>query len=139
MFKSYYKNSFIAVRYFTCIVFLLLLAFNSVLAIPDWGDLKTDSYGLKGAAEQSGFKTNQGTGVQPVAEFIGKAVGWVLSLLGVIFVVLIIYSGYMWILAMGNEENAKKAKDIMVNAVIGIVIVFTAYALTNFLIKNLHE
>lgn len=64
---------------------------------------------------------------------IGKIVGAALSFLGVVFFVLIIYGGYMWMFSAGNEQTAAKAKEIIIAAVIGLVIVLMAYAITSFL------
>ena len=61
----------------------------------------------------------------------------VLSLLGFIFVVLIIYAGILWMTAGGKEEQVKKAGNIITRAVIGLVIVVLAYAITYFVFANL--
>ena len=64
---------------------------------------------------------------------IGSIVGVALSMLGVFFLGLIIYSGYKWMLARGNSQEIEKAKSTMINAVIGLVVVLSAYALTIFI------
>lgn len=64
---------------------------------------------------------------------IGKIVGAALSFLGVVFFVLIIYGGYMWMFSMGNEQTVGKAKDIIMAAVIGLVIVLLAYVITAYI------
>lgn len=64
---------------------------------------------------------------------IGKIVGVGLSFLGVVFFILMIYGGYIWMFSMGNEQTAGKAKDIIIAAVIGLAIVLMAYAITSFL------
>jgi len=64
---------------------------------------------------------------------IGKVVGAGLAFLGVAFFILMIYGGYIWMFSMGNEQTAAKAKDIIIAAVIGLVIVLMAYVVTSFL------
>lgn len=54
----------------------------------------------------------------------------VLSFLGVIFLVLTIKAGFKWMMSEGNEDEIKKAKGSLTNAVIGLVIVLAAYAIT---------
>lgn len=82
---------------------------------------------------------NIGYGVKDViktptlSETIGKVVGAVLAFLGVAFFVLMIYGGYTWMFSMGNEQTATKAKDIIIAAVIGLVIVLMAYAITEYI------
>ena len=45
-----------------------------------------------------------------------------------------IYGGFMWMQARGNEEYVRKAKEIIWSAVIGLVIIGAAYALTTFIV-----
>lgn len=140
-----YNNLIIVINYFVCVIFLLIFSINTALAIPASSDLQSGKFGLTNTAQQSGFNTGSGssstgpTELPTIANITGDIIGIVLSLLGVIFMVLIIYSGFLWMTARGNEENAQKAKAIMTNAVIGIVIIFTAYAITNLLIESLYK
>ena len=71
------------------------------------------------------------------AEILGKSVGVFLSLLGVIFIILIIYAGYNWMTAAGNEEKVTKAQDTIKRAIIGLIIIVSAYAITYFVFKYL--
>jgi len=64
---------------------------------------------------------------------IGQVVGLVLSFVGVVFLILMIYAGIKWMTAGGNENVISEAKSLLINAIIGIVIVFAAYAITSFL------
>ena len=59
----------------------------------------------------------------------------VLSLLGLIFIGLIIYGGLTWMLAEGNEQKLEKAKQIILASVIGLIIVLAAYAASFFIIN----
>lgn len=60
-----------------------------------------------------------------------------LSFLGIISLVLIIYSGFMWMLASGEEEKITKAKDILKGAAIGLVIVMASYGISSYVFNNL--
>lgn len=68
---------------------------------------------------------------------IGSLIAVLLGFLGVIFLVLIIYAGLLWMTAAGNEDNVKKAKSILLNSVIGLVILLSAYAISSFVIDQL--
>lgn len=70
---------------------------------------------------------------------IGTVIEMSLSLLGIIFIILIIYGGYQWMYAKGNEEQVKKAKEIIMAAIIGLVIVVAAYAISYFVISSFSE
>lgn len=54
----------------------------------------------------------------------------VLAVIGVLFVALMVYAGFLWMTAGGNEDNIEKAKKLIKAAVIGLFIVVAAYAIT---------
>ncbi len=64
---------------------------------------------------------------------IAQGIKLVLSLLGTIFVVLVFYAGFLIFSSAGNEENVEKAKKIISYAVIGLIIILTAYSITAFI------
>ena len=72
-----------------------------------------------------------------VTEYIGLAVSVFLSLLGVIFVGLMIYAGYNWMTAGGNEEKVSEAGKTIKWALIGIIVLIGVYAIWHFVFKRL--
>ena len=70
---------------------------------------------------------------------IARIIRAALGLLGIILLVIIIYAGYLWMTAGGNDEQIGKAKNIIKNAVIGLIIIMSAYAITQFIISKLLE
>jgi hypothetical protein len=70
-------------------------------------------------------------------EMIGNIIGIFLSLLGLILVCLIIYGGFIWMTAGGNEEKVIKAKNLIKDAVIGTFLVMASYGITYFVIGSL--
>lgn len=83
---------------------------------------------LKTAGTSGGYADATETSL---AANIGVIINTVLSLLGILFIVLIIVGGFQWMTAGGNEEDVKKAQNRIKNAVIGLVIVVSAYAIWN--------
>ena len=73
------------------------------------------------------------------AETLAKIIKIVLGLLGIIFLILIIYAGFVWMTSSGNEEKVGRAKGIMIAAIIGVTIIIAAYIITIFVIQNLLE
>ncbi len=62
-----------------------------------------------------------------------------LSLLGIIAVLLILYGGFMWMTANGEEEKIKTAKGFLVNAVVGLAIVLASWSIATFVLNRLVE
>lgn len=58
-----------------------------------------------------------------------------LTFLGTIFLALIIYAGVTWMLAEGNEQRAEKARNILNQAIVGLIIVVGAYGISYALLQ----
>ena len=69
------------------------------------------------------------------AKMSGTVVKAFLSLLGVIFIVLMIYAGHLWMTARGNEDQLTKAKTTIRVAIIGLIIIVGSYAIWAFVAK----
>ncbi len=86
-----------------------------------------------------GYGEATGLGNEDIRTTIAKIIQVALSLLGIIMVVIVIYAGFEWMTAGGNEEKVTTAKNRLGQAVIGLLIVLSAYAITNFVVTNLYE
>ena len=64
---------------------------------------------------------------------IGRVIGVALALVGVIFFLLILWAGFGWMLAQGDEEKVKQAKETIITATLGLIVIFGAYAITVFI------
>ncbi|TAN33490.1 hypothetical protein EPN28_01600 [Patescibacteria group bacterium] len=60
-----------------------------------------------------------------------------LSLIGMVLVVLILYGGFLWMTAGGNDEQIGKAKKVIINAIVGLIIIMASYAIVLFVMKML--
>jgi hypothetical protein len=87
---------------------------------------------LNTAGKNAGYKG----GVQ-IEDVIGTVINTVLAVLGIIFLTLTVYAGYMWMTAGGDEGKVEKAKETISRSVIGLVIVLAAYAITYFVLSKL--
>jgi len=72
-----------------------------------------------------------------MAKLIGNVISSLLSLLGIIFVVLMIYGGFKWMKASGREDEVKKAQDVIKQAIIGLIITASSYAIYQFVMSGL--
>jgi cysteine-rich repeat protein len=90
-----------------------------------------EDYGLGATAGAAGL-TKYGNSVPTIA---GNVIGTLLSMISVLFFVLVLYGGILWMTARGNSEQTGKALNTIIAATIGIIIVMGAYALTNFVFQ----
>jgi hypothetical protein len=81
--------------------------------------------------DASGYKTS-GDPQTAIGTAIGKIVVAFLSLLGVIFIFLIVLAGYDYMTARGEEAKVEKALATIRRAIIGLIIILGAYAIWNF-------
>ncbi len=70
-------------------------------------------------------------------ELVGNLIAVLLSVLGIIFVVLVVYAGFLYLTSQGEADKVKKAKALLTQAVIGLVIIIAAYAIADFVIDSL--
>ena len=68
---------------------------------------------------------------------IGQIIGTILSLVGVIFFIVMIYAGVMWMTSRGNTEQAEHSLTMIVTSGIGMIIILSSYAITTFVVKSL--
>lgn len=111
-------------------LFIFSLAVTSVLA----GELN-----ISGKLTNVGTAAGFGDEKPNLAVTVGKIIQGLLSLLGIVFMGYIIYAGSIWITARGEEERITKAKAIIRNSIIGLIIVFSAYAITAFVLDRIVE
>ncbi len=69
--------------------------------------------------------------------FISRLVRVFLAIVIVVVVLMILISGLKWMLAGEDEDKKKKARGAFINAIIGLIIIFAAYAITAFIIGAL--
>ena len=56
-----------------------------------------------------------------------------LQLLGLVSLLLIFYGGFIWMLARGNEDEVKKAKDIIIGTTVGLLVILSSYSFMRFI------
>lgn len=109
------------------ILFSLILFISILMAMP----VLAEDYGLTDTATQAGLNTGGGS----ITTLAGRVVGTALSMIGVLFFILMIYGGFLWMTAHGNETQTTKAKDTIIAASIGMIIVLASYAITTFVFQ----
>ena len=90
---------------------------------------------LNQAGEGAGYNTDPELARTGVAMVAGSVARVFISLLGVIFMAYIIYGGFLWMTAAGNEERVSKARKIIRDGVIGIVVILSAAGIYVLVLK----
>ena len=90
-----------------------------------------DTTALVDVANKAGLE-----GKADLGTVVGGVVAGALSLLGIIFLVLMVYAGLLWMTAKGKDEQIEKARNIIIGAIIGLFITVSAYAITVFVTAN---
>ena len=70
---------------------------------------------------------------------VARVINVSLSVLGILSVAIIVFAGFKWMTAGGNEEQAKSARNILVAAVIGLIIILSAFSLSQFILSKINE
>ena len=78
-----------------------------------------------------------GLGQSSLQDTIARIIRVALSLLGIVAVVIIIAGGVRWMTAGGDQDKVSQAKKIILNGTIGLAIILSSYAITQFVINSL--
>ncbi len=118
---------FVSKRLQALVCIALFLAFLLLVGQP----VLAQTENLVDTAEQTNLGGNDLTSV------IGNIIKVFLGLLGIVFLLIMIFAGYLWMTAGGDDKQVLRAKRLIINAVIGIVIILFAYGITSFIIGAL--
>lgn len=92
-------------------------------------------YGLHDAATSAGFKTKTDSATPAI--ILGRVIQYLLSFIGIIFMLIIIYAGTYWMFAQGNQEKVDKAHKMITTASTGLLIVMASYIITRLVTDQL--
>jgi len=126
------NNNFL--HFFVSVAFLFFVVISFFISSVSASNLSNafDKEKIKTSAGKMGFDVSS---TQTPETIVGTVISTVLGFLGVIFIALIVYGGILWMTAGGNDEKVGKAKNIIRNAAIGLVVVLISYSLS-WLILN---
>jgi len=92
--------------------------------------------------DQGVSEAGQGAAVNTsvtVGGFIGIIVQALLQIIGVIFFILILYGGFKWMSASGEQKKIEEAQKVITHSIIGLIIVVLAYAISVFIVSSLQK
>ena len=112
------------------IMFASLLLAASAFMVPALVSAQTDVFGI-------GYGEATGLGSQDPRETAANIIRSALGLLGIVAVVIVLWGGVLWMTAGGSDEKVGTAKKILFSGIIGMIIILSAFALTQFVLGQL--
>lgn len=111
-------------------LFLPLIKVNAQIVVEQPAPQK-DMFGLQPVGQTIGL------GNDDIRLIVARIIRAALGLLGVVAIGLVIYAGFIIMTSEGNEEKMAQGKNILKNAVIGLVIILSAFSIASFIINSL--
>lgn len=68
---------------------------------------------------------------------IGRVLQGIIGIVGTLVFGVVIYGGFLWLFSSGNEEKITKAKGLIMWAILGLLVVFGAYAITSYTLTTI--
>lgn len=68
---------------------------------------------------------------------IGSAINLLLSVLSVVFLIIVVYGGVIWMTASGDPEQVKKARNSIIHGAIGMIVCLSAWSLSMFIVNQM--
>jgi len=113
----------------------LLIVFVPVFAFAQQASAATDASNLLGI----GYAQNIGlSNADPRTASI-SLIRLIMTFLGIIAVVIMLYGGFIWMTAAGNEDKVETAKKLIVAGIIGLIIILAAFLIVNFVVNNVSQ
>jgi hypothetical protein len=120
-----------SIKIFLMLLYCSWLSLTAKLVIaarPNYQNIKPF---LNASAEKIGFEIKKPV---PLESILSLLITSALSLMGVIFLIIILYGGYLWFTAGGNKQQLEKAQHLLRNAAIGLALVIGAYAIAYYVL-----
>jgi len=83
------------------------------------------------------YGTIVGWGTQDLRTTIMMIINTLLGFLGVIAVLIILGGGFKWMVSGGNEEKVAEARRMIISGIIGLAVMFMAFAIASFVVQSL--
>ncbi|MFA6427221.1 MAG: hypothetical protein WCW16_02100 [Candidatus Magasanikbacteria bacterium] len=99
----------------------------------------SDAYGLDDLLGIRSIDEFINLGSADLRTIVIRLINIALGFLGILLVLLIIYSGLLWMTSGGDEERTKKARRVLFNAIIGLIIILLSNSMVIFLLRSLGQ
>lgn len=111
---------------------VILTLFLGIVPVQAKKTLSDANSALQDVVAPSGLAENS-----DVSTAAADVVAWIMSAMGLLFFILMVYSGIVWMTARGEEDRITKARETIIAATIGLVITVSAYSVTKLVAERL--
>ena len=73
----------------------------------------------------------------PITDLVGRVIQAFLGIIGIVALIMFVYGGTLWLVAAGKADRVTRGKDIFIWSIIGLVVIFSSYAITTFVIDQI--
>jgi hypothetical protein len=87
-----------------------------------------------GGGQISDIASTAGGAETDLTSIIANGINVILGFLGILFLLFVVYAGFLYLTDQGEGKKAEKARKLLTTAIIGIVIIVAAYAISNYVI-----
>lgn len=128
---SFLKMTIISIFFAMIIMPILSFSLTAQAAPADpWGG---------GAVTKEEIRTEAGLGDRDPRLIVSSVINVILGFLGILALGLIVYAGFTWMTAGGNEEKIETAQKILKAAIIGLIIILASWGIANFVVSAVME
>lgn len=118
----------------SAILFAACFVIAAFLFVPDVAVAQGDAFGVQ-QVNDSGLNL----GSDDIRVTIARIINIFLGLLGLIAVLIIIYGGFIYMTSGGQPDKIAQARKILINSIIGLVIIMSAFAIVQFFVGRLSD
>lgn len=128
-FFNFKSRKFLAAAFFVMIAAAFFVSANHAFA----GSAENMLFG----GQSGNFQAATGLGTLDIRIVIARIIRYALGFLGVIAVSIIIYGGWLYMTSQGDQGQIDRAKQYIINAVIGLVIILSSFGIASFVLNSL--
>lgn len=103
----------------------------SVTVVPTVGNAQLIDQVADDCPEETGVRCTEGS----IVDIFRLVINWALAIAFILAVIFLIYGGFQYIFAGGNEDTAKAGRTTIFNALIGIVIIVLSYIIVQIVYR----
>ncbi len=120
--------------------FVIVLAFAfSMFAVATTVNAGSDVENTLWGGYADNIQNTMGVGNEDPRTIAANIINIILGFLGILAVVLILFGGFKWMTAAGNEDKVSEARKLLVAGVTGLIIILAAYSLAAFVLEAIFK